>query len=232
MLSKAALPTRKVHVKGFAWCKDQPMVIGVNRLTSKILCQHHNNLLSDVDVAGAHAIRVFEEFRRKGLTADKRNHRVVPQKPIEYLIEGVLFERWLLKSTLNLCYGGSWSEFPSGAVKPPAELVRSAFGIDPIPKQRGVHLVVARGSEIGSTSQIQFAALSPEPGLISGGIWSIYGIPFAFLIAEARGSEIIGLEQLIRLRTPERFHPELKWHPPRVVDHDGSRVYQVVRFSW
>src|SRR4026208_2176624 len=46
-----------VPASGGPW--GEPREIGISSLTAKILCQHHNSRLSEVDVAGSQAFATF-----------------------------------------------------------------------------------------------------------------------------------------------------------------------------
>ncbi|MGP5119454.1 hypothetical protein ACTXJF_05220 [Psychrobacter alimentarius] len=83
LVSKSLFPDGIVFVEGFDWCKNIKKV-GINSLTRKILCKKHNNEFSILDSEAKYAINCFA----KGKT----------ERPID----GLLFERWLLKTAINL----------------------------------------------------------------------------------------------------------------------------------
>ena len=81
------LPETNVTVMGFDWCPTWTKV-GVNSLTSKILCRRHNTLLSSVDEVGLLVSRSLRD------PVDSRS------------VLGFDFERWLLKTLINISIGG------------------------------------------------------------------------------------------------------------------------------
>ena len=98
-ISKGIFEQQFIYVSGLHWCKGEEKKISIANLTSKVLCEHHNNKLSTVDKAGINAIRIFEQFIPK-------QYRSVQTTPESDIIDGLYFERWLLKIAINLTYKG------------------------------------------------------------------------------------------------------------------------------
>jgi len=40
-----------VSIRGFSWCPDDYITVGINSLTANVLCRAHNSRLSDLDAA-------------------------------------------------------------------------------------------------------------------------------------------------------------------------------------
>lgn len=113
---------------GLNWCKDNPKTVSLASLTSKILCEYHNNLLSPVD---SEAIRAYNIFRN--IWSSNFGSEIKPEtKNIVYQINGNLLERWFLKTAINVLYS-DW-----GLDKPPIELIEIAFGIKKFPQNVGL----------------------------------------------------------------------------------------------
>ena len=89
-----------VFVRGYPWCRTVKE-IGLDRATAKILCEHHNNTLSPVDDAGIAAFDTLQEMFR--LQDVRRRHKPSTGRwtLVESEIDGLGFERWLLKTTIN-----------------------------------------------------------------------------------------------------------------------------------
>ncbi len=96
-ISRSIFEQDFVYVSGFNWCKGKEKRVSLSSLTSKVLCEHHNNTLSVIDQVGANAIRVFESI----LPA---NCRFVTTPPDNIQIDGLNFERWLLKIALTISF--------------------------------------------------------------------------------------------------------------------------------
>lgn len=91
------LGERTVHIEGLPWCKDSKEV-GINSITSRILCQQHNSSLSDFDAAAGKLFGFlcevpgrFEKFPYNEQCA----------------VDGRLFEKWLLKTMIGLIASGN-----------------------------------------------------------------------------------------------------------------------------
>jgi hypothetical protein len=89
-------------VEGFPWCHGKQVKIGLASLTAKILCQQHNSDLSDVDTIGGKTFEAFRESRRLANVREKNpKYRWAV---VRTEINGRGFERWCLKTLINLCY--------------------------------------------------------------------------------------------------------------------------------
>jgi hypothetical protein len=109
LVSEGLFQSDTVRVQGFSWCKTEPKEIGISGLTSKILCTHHNNTLSPVDEGGRSAFNTLREVRRVENVREKLKRRI--WTVVRREINGLLLERWLLKTTINISYG---KEYPIG----------------------------------------------------------------------------------------------------------------------
>ena len=109
IVSESLFTNDIVRVEGFSWCKDKEKEIGLRSLTAKILCKKHNAALSPVDIGGASAFEAFRNMTKIGNVRKK----VQPQiwDVIQYSIDGILLERWFLKTLINISFGG---EYPIG----------------------------------------------------------------------------------------------------------------------
>lgn len=126
LVSKSLFPDGIVFVEGFDWCKNIKKV-GINSLTRKILCKKHNNDFSILDSEAKYAINCFG----KGKT----------ERPIN----GILFERWLLKTAINLSIdcnfhiGVGFADSIKGYPSPYA--VALALGKQPFTYKMGMYLL-------------------------------------------------------------------------------------------
>ena len=145
LVSKGVLNQATIFVQGFSWCAEQEKEIGVNTATANILCRHHNSRLSPLDDAATAAIRAFE--------ADAP----CAHPPIN----GQLFERWLLKTAINLNFEGSLylgaGIAQSQLGQPSSELLDVVFGDKPFPDCMGAYFLFPRGEARyrGGESRIQ-----------------------------------------------------------------------------
>lgn len=97
LLSECLFPDGAVHVSGFDWCRGETKSIGINGLARQILCKTHNSALSETDSEAKKAVAVFQRSKPPYATDPLGNNEV----------DGHKFERWLLKTAINLSYGGN-----------------------------------------------------------------------------------------------------------------------------
>jgi len=94
LVSSGVFEQKNIFVQGFDWCKKEKE-IGVKNITSSILCEKHNNGLSKIDQAGIDAFKTIESL----LPSHAQSMDVSKAKKY---IDGYNFERWLLKTAINL----------------------------------------------------------------------------------------------------------------------------------
>src|SRR5258708_36657371 len=90
-----------IMINGFDWQEGQPRMLPVATLESKILCESHNNLLSEID---AEATRIFKFIGEALLTSQERQRKPPAKKqllPKKYQANGQLFERWSAKTLID-----------------------------------------------------------------------------------------------------------------------------------
>lgn len=115
--------------------KDTPTDLGIESLTAKVLCKRHNNILTDLDVAGARMFRAMAAFT--GATGEP----AVPAETIR--IDGAAFERWLLKLFCGSVFSGTirFPEFGDRKGKSiPFDVLRILYGKDKFRLHKGVYL--------------------------------------------------------------------------------------------
>lgn len=141
LISKGLFDEPYVYVKGFSWCKDKEVKIGLGSLTSKILCGAHNSQLSPVDMEGIRLGRFFDSL---GANVDA----VSPERKI-HRFDGHLLERWLLKTAINTSFGGGEhigvGMADSVCGKPSAYLLAVVFGDIPFSHKMGAYFFFPRG---------------------------------------------------------------------------------------
>lgn len=86
-----------VRVGGHHWQPPRTFhAIGIGSLTAKVLCKGHNSDLSPLDTVAKNLFELFTMIDAAPLDA-----------PEHTLFDGLLFERWLLKSLSGLAAGGN-----------------------------------------------------------------------------------------------------------------------------
>lgn len=165
LISKALFPDQIVYASGFDWCKDAEIRIGINALQRKFLCQKHNNDLSPVDSAAKHAIEAF-------VTASS-------ERPLN----GLLLERWLVKTAVNLSVGGNlhigcgMSDSKPGWPSP--YLLAVAFGDAVLTAQMGAYFLFPVTQYLHHAGEILIVPIHRD-GCIGGFVFGLRG-QFIFL---------------------------------------------------
>ena len=130
VVSRCLFEFNEIVVQGFPWCLNEPKSIGLSNLVAKILCKKHNSNLSELDSV---ALTAFNAFRQ---SIHLNNVRGRMKKPSAwnvkiFRIDGPRFERWFLKTLINLSFGKEWpigtGSHPDGTATD--ELVEAAFGL-------------------------------------------------------------------------------------------------------
>jgi hypothetical protein len=229
LVSAALFLDNQIRVEGLPWCKGEPVQIGLSNLTSKILCKKHNSDLSGIDTAGGNAFDAFRQMR--GLCNVREKWPDRRWSLFRYKVDGVGFERWCLKTLINLCCN---RERPIGrdstiAGRPSDRLVRIAYGLEPFPEKAGLYFAARVGMNIKSEDRVSFASLSSQAGNIEGGLFSFRG-PLLVLWLEVGGppAALAG----VSIDGENLANAELKYHLKRIAVKMGRYVSQIMTFSW
>lgn len=178
-VTAALFKTPTIKVRGFSWCVDKPKEIGLSAAVSKILCKHHNEILSPVDHAGA---LVFDTFRQIRKLEDVRV-RLKPHRwrIIRYDIDGLMLERWFIKTAINLICTQTqevhWLESDIPRFEPPPLLVNVVFGKQELPPDMGLFFAVHEGQGVETGDDVGFAPLLSDEG-VAAGIFAFRGFRF------------------------------------------------------
>lgn len=189
-ITSAILGEGPVEVEGLPWAKGERVTIPVKGFARHMLCEHHNSALSPVDSAGLYAFRV--------LSGRVETARIAP-------IDGLLWERWCIKTSINTWYlrtDGS----PGGRWQPPRDWVAMAFGLQPVKAHAGLYLVPANSAVPERTpGKTRFAIQARHPVGQAN--------PIAAVLAVGKRYVTIVLDGRYELKEQE-YRPELiQWSP-------------------
>lgn len=219
-----------VDVQGFSWCADSPKRVGIKSVTSNILCRAHNSALSLLDDTATAAFQVLREkthISRFKLSPIKLLQEKAPQ------VNGLLLERWFLKTTLNLTFGRPILIGPSGTVPgiPPADLVEIVFGARSFLSEAGLSLLAAIGMPIQFGEEIHFIEIHGN-GRLMGAIFSFFGA--AFLLWLGGPGDDLPLDALNGLVPTKWGKVEALLKSPTAIRINMSRVITVtaIEFLW
>ena len=173
VVSRGLFNSPDIEVSGFPWCKESKR-IGLNALTSKILCSKHNNALSPLDQA---AIDVFDAFREQSRVANAFPRGSIPTAFSRSAIDALRVERWLLKTLVNLAYGNALFISHDGVSpgEPTKELVEIVFGLRKFSGRAGMYVAAKPGITLKSQDTVEFGPLIKDDERILGGLFILRG---------------------------------------------------------
>lgn len=230
IVSRSLFEGESIMVSGFSWCKDEEKEIGLSSLTAKILCVKHNNDLSDVDIAGAHAFDVLREMTMLSNVREKMKPRL--WRVVNYTIDGSLLERWFLKTLINISLN---SEYPIGkmakiAGQPSESLVKIAFGHQAFTGKSGLYSAAHVGQKINSSDRVIFAPLIKQEEYIIGGLFSFRGSRF-ILFLDPEGPPT---KRPLGIGFPgdDWSNSHLNYHIEKIRLIQGKYLSQVIEIKW
>lgn len=210
-LSANILGDGPVRLKGLSWCRSEFREISAASCTRKILCERHNRALSPLDEQGGNAWKQLHIF-----SASAAKARTLPAgaRPTSFRIQtvdGAQFERWFLKTVIDVAYLDDADGVPW---VPPTEWVEIVYGRRPFPSDCGLYMV-NRMDPIPQAPDLYFALkINRFPG------------------TERCGGQVkIGGWELVLSLIPLREHG-LTFHPRFMKLALQLRLFRVLRFDW
>ena len=203
--------------------------IGVSSLSSKMLCSRHNNQLSDLD---AEAIKAFRGIRE--ISEMAYGIKPVPtQKTSTLEIDGLLLERWFLKTTTNILYCP-----PHNLKNPPKELIEIAFGLRKNPPNVGLCMVAHGGGQFLNTDfDIKFAPLFSGNDGYEIVVFEFAGWKFAIPLTDSPIPPSIALNTKTEYEPFNKFLRDVSisnfvYHLKGMHFKAGNSYTANVRFNW
>jgi hypothetical protein len=174
-----------VCVQGLDWCKDAPMTVGLANVKRKILCKHHNEIQSVVD---DEAIVAFDAFRESVRLTNARVQMPERRWNIVRLdIDGVLLERWFLKTLINVTAGGIHKIGPNSKVpgEPSPDLVEIAYGRRKFVSDAGLYYSAEAGETITSEDRVTIIPFfDAKNEFVLGGTFYFRGYRFMLILLD------------------------------------------------
>jgi hypothetical protein len=202
-----------LEISGFPWLQGEIKKLPPIALASRILCKHHNNVLSKLDSIAISFFSTFQHFN-KGLGETKFI------KNEEKTFSGHLVERWLVKLYLGLHYGGHFnSELHLEQIE--RYLLENLFFSKRLPNDFGLYFGGKLGSQIESFNGLRIKTFNSQSKNILAVAFEILGFPFYLSI---RPGTIDGTGKI---------DPPCEYHPSGIdlKNHTHSMTKKII-FSW
>jgi hypothetical protein len=159
LVSKALFPNG-FTIRGFPWCASDFKTVGVNALTAKVLCSKHNSMLSPLDAAAKNVWSVLSYI--SGLNTERERELAAGiwrrRSKMKFLLDGLRFERWAFKTTVNMVASGNRDGFAEDWQPPPA-LLRYIFGEAQLSDGCGLGMAVVIGERVADQDHVSFDLL-------------------------------------------------------------------------
>jgi hypothetical protein len=194
IVTESTLQGPQLNIRGFPFLNGNTITLHKSEFKSNILCQTHNNTLSQVDEAGTVA---FNALRDSAGSNPRRKNK----------INGTLLERWLLKTCINMEVLADFN------LRPPPDIVEVAFGKRLFAPNSGLFFLgYSFDPELGD-ERVSYTRLVEESAgnKIVGGrfkfrsfdlLLTLAANPFAELQIVANGGEVTNVKPL---HHPRRF---------------------------
>lgn len=223
-VSEGLFPDGVVHVSGFDWCKGETKSIGVSGLARKILCGKHNSDLSPADKEAIKAINLFQRLK-----PPKRG-----DPPLDPYVDGHRFERWLLKTAINVSYdsehhiGVGMTNSQPGV--PSAYLIDVAMGKLPFTHLMGAHFVLAEGETEHDPHEIIIIPLIKDD-VIGGFYFELRSQPVFLNLLPGHAPETLRSVANMKLQDG-LLDASLIYRPKFIASAAGGMPTSMVRFNW
>jgi hypothetical protein len=152
----------------------------------RMLCEHHNNSSSEIDLEGkrfSDAVRAFYDIART------RQHTKLRWALREFKLDGALLERWFLKTAINMSVGVFRVGLPIGGLDaapdlPTLPLVEMVYGRRPVIEPFGLWFVAEPGPLIRWHENFTLRFWHGPGGYVAGAVFSVIGLSFVVSISD------------------------------------------------
>jgi len=210
-----------ISVFGLPWCKDQPASIGLNNAVSKILCQTHNNQLSLYDSEASK----LSHFLSSNVLEE-------PLKNDSISINGILLEKWLIKTMINLGYLGALDQPKHSRIDPEEAIVRYLFQNTKIRDGIGLYFVSGGLSNTGYKTGVFWNAIlnKSENDKIVGMLLTFNGIQFITCVVPIRAEELIS--KMGPVNGTDFSSAQIIYRPPNIIFDSTGAGCKRINFLW
>lgn len=160
-------------------------MININGITSKILCTHHNNSLSEIDRIGTSAFKVINDAVKYN---NLRNASGGEASFVHiHRIDGETLEKWLLKTLINISLSTSTFIGRGNTCKncPRKDLLDILYNGDNFKSKAGLYALVRQNMHVSfQKNTFGFTPFIDEETYIEGGLFLIDGLSFVLCLEQ------------------------------------------------
>lgn len=219
LISKAVLKQDRLLIQGYDWCLDEPKEVSLSSLVRKHLCRYQNSLLSVIDEAGVRVVEAFE--------SDDSNTN-------DIILDGPLFERWLLKCAINSAYGGKdclgvgMTDAVPGKI--PRYLLDVVFGSQSFVLSMGAYFLYPAGEFRYRAGEIATTAISKN-GEIGGVYFHLRGFDIFLSLFPGHAPSTLG-ELGITCLPDHVLTARLEYRSRALTTHLVGASERTIQFFW
>ena len=176
---------QKVQISGLPWQKpNEKKTVGTSALTAKILCEHHNSLLSRLDTAAKEFVVGLKSSYESAMKGSMSNGTCS--------IQGDLLEKWLLKVLVGIFN-------LSTRYQVPRDWIEMLFERKPWQPGEGIHFLGFPGAATWNFQLLRIILVhkTGDAQSILGAKFGLGGLPFLLSFGKPRFYEA-GIEPLFR----------------------------------
>ena len=201
---------RSFEASGHPWLKGKTKRLTSSALTAKILCNHHNNQLSELDDVAIDLFGTLQRFDKELGSNDVRSE--------DRIFSGYMVERWFIKLYLGMHFGG---QLHSRLFNIEPYLLENLFYDKRLPNDFGLYFGLPLGSQVQAFNGLAVSTFLSQTGDICAIACEIVGIPFCMSIRPGKpgGTGMLGV--------PAQYHPMGIQH----TSHCQS-VTKGIKFIW
>lgn len=201
----------RLQTKGFSWLKGSVKNLCSKALTSNILCEHHNNVLSELDDTAISFFSTLQRFDKElGINNLTKNEKQI--------FSGHMIERWFVKLYLGLHWGG---HLDSKLSHVEFYLLENLFLDKRLPNHFGLYFGSSLGTKMTTYNGLSITTYTSQTMDVCAMTCEIVGFPFHMSIRPGKLGGV-GL-----IDAPAQYHPigiVFKNH-----DHSVSKE---ITFTW
>lgn len=241
IITESAWKTDRIFVKGLKWCSPSYKEISVRNFTSNMLCERHNSELSNIGVDGggalaAEAFRKAEKIHNQRSANIEAGFRTGRFDLCEYNLNGLLQERWFLKTLINMELAGDQrliiGPYLGHGERPHCYLVEMVYGLRPFPDKSGLYIVLDSAHEARLEERISYHSYlrKAENGrYVAAGEFNFHG--FHFILALEPNGLPVSAE---RRSADNEVVRTLSWlHHPELLDFRINDLpSQAIKLGW